>query len=88
MAETYTINVSCSNCDRTSPAQLAKGVPVPEVVECPNCGCQTAKKATPPLLDFETAATRTFPHKTTWIPQCDSGQSIMAGLAHNTLARN
>lgn len=41
---TYTVNVECSNCDHSGQTQIEKGKPVPDVIECPNCGCATAKK--------------------------------------------
>jgi DNA-directed RNA polymerase subunit RPC12/RpoP len=44
MSDTYSIEVECSNCDKSSKAELPKGTPADEPLECPNCGCKTAKK--------------------------------------------
>ncbi len=43
--ETYAVKCKCSNCNHEGAAEFAKGTPVPTVLECPNCGCETAKKA-------------------------------------------
>ena len=42
--ETYSVNVECSNCDHVGPLEIPKGTPVADKMECPNCGCETAKK--------------------------------------------
>ncbi len=44
MSETYSIEVECRNCDKSGKAQIERGTPVPDEIECPNCGCKTAKK--------------------------------------------
>lgn len=42
--DTYTVNVECSNCDYVGTAELPKGKPFNEAIECPNCGCISARK--------------------------------------------
>ena len=36
---TYVVLVYCPNCDMHDSIRVRKGTPKPEVVECPNCGC-------------------------------------------------
>ena len=45
--ETYSVNVECSNCDHVGPLDIPKGTLVADKMECPNCGCETAKKHEP-----------------------------------------
>ena len=42
--ETYSVQVECSNCEQSGTREITKGVPVPPLMECPRCGCVTAKK--------------------------------------------
>ena len=44
MSETYSVKCECTNCDYSGKAEFAKGEAVPSVFECPNCGCETAKR--------------------------------------------
>ena len=54
--ETYSVNVECSNCDHVGLLNIPKGTPVADKMECPNCGCETAKKHEPvvnmPLIQW------------------------------------
>jgi hypothetical protein len=43
LPKTYSINVTCYNCDHDGVALLKYGEPVPESILCPNCGCKTAR---------------------------------------------
>lgn len=44
MSGTYSINIICSNCDHVGTISIRKGTKVPNNIECPNCGCETARK--------------------------------------------
>lgn len=44
MKKTYTVNVTCDNCEQHGVVALEKGTPVPGKMTCPNCGCETARK--------------------------------------------
>ena len=39
----YYVRTYCSNCDKHDRIAVRKGVTKPDVVECQNCGCCTAK---------------------------------------------
>ncbi len=41
--DTYTLTVSCKNCDYVGDVQIQKGKPVTEAC-CPKCQCQTLSK--------------------------------------------
>lgn len=46
MSETYEIATVCTNCDHVGKAAIPKGTLVSDAMECPNCGCKTARKRT------------------------------------------
>jgi len=43
-ANTYTLHVTCDNCDFYGEVTLPKGTAAGHSIECPNCGCKTARK--------------------------------------------
>ena len=51
---TYSIRVECSNCDHQGTLELPKGHAADGKHKCPNCGCETAVKATPkpPMIPY------------------------------------
>ena len=50
MSETYTIQVTCSNCDYLGDVDIPRGTEFKNYnnasVVCPTCGCSTLRKAT------------------------------------------
>jgi len=44
MSNTYSINITCSNCDYAGSVDIPKGTPVSSSIKCPNCECDTARK--------------------------------------------
>lgn len=44
-SKTYTVPYRCDNCLQDVTQQFEWGTEAPQVAQCPNCGCLTARKA-------------------------------------------
>ena len=42
--KTYQVDYFCENCGQCGKATFEFGKPVPTLFECPNCGCNAARK--------------------------------------------
>ena len=48
MEGSYSLNCSCTNCDWVGNVTMKKGISLGMGSFCPNCGCSSLRKQTPP----------------------------------------